>query len=199
MKKVVTILTFLFISVSTLPTTAEAVKLLIDQTSNELYGASSVFVDDEYYDVEFKDGTCNELFNGCANFTFDLFTAPLASKALLDQVFINEYDLSPDMTRGISFSLVGHIFTPYYYTPISTAYPDKDMLYLSNATNVNTIDGDQYSNQGWSDLFFTDTTTYSHATYAIWTEAAPVPEPSTLILMSASLLGLILYRMNRQH
>ncbi len=59
-----------------------------------LTGAKGVDVGGTLYDVEFMDGTCVALFNGCDNPATDLtFTtqadALAASQALLDQVFLD--------------------------------------------------------------------------------------------------------------
>ena len=58
-----------------------------------LYGASGVIVDGSSYNVEFLDGTCISLYDGCdsvSDFTFQSeASAVLASQALLDQVFLD--------------------------------------------------------------------------------------------------------------
>ena len=53
-----------------------------------LHGASDVLVDGNLYDVQFLDGTCIDLYDGCddvSDFTFQTqASAALASQALLD-------------------------------------------------------------------------------------------------------------------
>jgi hypothetical protein len=74
-----------------------------------LTGAKGVDVGGTLYDVEFMDGTCVALFNGCDNpatdFTFTTQADALAaSQALLDQVFLDggqgNFDSTPSLTVG---------------------------------------------------------------------------------------------------
>ena len=65
----------------------------LNVVGGQLVGASGVDVDGTLYDVEFVDGTCVDLFNGCDESSDFMFTteaaALMASQALLDQVLIN--------------------------------------------------------------------------------------------------------------
>jgi hypothetical protein len=99
---------------------AQAVNLRV--IGGELHGASNVLVDGSLYNVQFRDGTCVDLYNGCddaSDFTFQtLASATLASQALLDQVFVDgasgNFSSSPDLTFSCgpdpSYCFV---FTPY--------------------------------------------------------------------------------------
>ena len=71
--------------------TATAADLVV--VGGELRGANRVDVNGTLYDVEFVDGTCSALFNGCdalEDFTFrNEASAEAASLALTSQVFLN--------------------------------------------------------------------------------------------------------------
>ena len=62
----------------------------LNVVGGQLMGASNVLVDGNLYDVQFLDGTCIDLYNGCdeaSDFTFQTqASAVLASQALLDQL-----------------------------------------------------------------------------------------------------------------
>jgi hypothetical protein len=80
----------------------------INVVGGQLMGASGVLVDGNLYGVQFLDGTCIDLFNGCddvSDFTFQTeASATLASQALLDQVFLDGVDGAvdslPSLTNG---------------------------------------------------------------------------------------------------
>ena len=80
----------------------------LNVVDGQLMGASDVLVDGNLYDVQFLDGTCIGLYNGCdeiSDFTFQTLTsASLASQALLERVFLDgpagTFDSSPSLTHG---------------------------------------------------------------------------------------------------
>jgi hypothetical protein len=75
----------------------------LNVVGGQLHGAFGVDVGGTLYNVEFLDGTCIALFNGCdavSDFTFQSSAlAAAASQALLDQVFLRwrfrEFRLHP--------------------------------------------------------------------------------------------------------
>ena len=99
-------------------TSAYGVTLHVDGTGH-LFGASGVDVGGSFYDVEFVDGSCIDLFDGCdsrwsygpdgwfikdSDFTFNnTADALLASEALLSRVFIDSggvlFDSIPSATN----------------------------------------------------------------------------------------------------
>lgn len=97
----------------------------LNVVAGQLNGASGVDVGGILYDVEFRDGTCIALFNGCndaSDFTFTTQTAAtLAANALIDQVVIDgpagQFNLDPELTRGILSSGFGSIWMPYELSP----------------------------------------------------------------------------------
>jgi hypothetical protein len=98
-----------FVVTLALASTANAATLLVNG-SGILTGATDVNVGGTLYDVEFVDGTCVALFDGCDSANdFDFSTeadALAASQALLDQVFVNtaqgSFDSDPSLTFGCS-------------------------------------------------------------------------------------------------
>jgi hypothetical protein len=77
---------------------------LIVNGSGQLTGATGVFVNGTSYDVEFVDDRCTVIFSGCdstSDFDFQNPTdAFAATQALLDQVFIGQFDTDYSLTLG---------------------------------------------------------------------------------------------------
>ena len=81
----------------------------LNVSGGQLLGASGVDVGGTLYNVEFLDGTCIALFDGCdavSDFTFQTESgAVAASQALLDLVFLDVsgselFDSAPSLTNG---------------------------------------------------------------------------------------------------
>jgi len=96
----------------------------------QLLGATGVIVDGNAYNVEFLDGTCIALYDGCndvSDFTFQTEAAAvLASQALLDQVFVDSADLfdtDPTLTNGCTNAFVCGARTGYgfVFSDVSSA------------------------------------------------------------------------------
>jgi len=159
-----------------------------------LMGATGVNVGGTLYDVQFVDGTCAALFSGCDDVTDVAFQGPLgaiaAANALLNQVFnAGPHDEQPALTNGCSGQLdrAGcHILTP----------GDNYGFGILPLASIN-MGGDNsdfiswHAPLGWP---FTDTTDTEYYTWAQWTPAQSVPEPSTAFLLISSLLGLAGYQ-----
>src|ERR1041384_1037176 len=71
---------------------ADGIQLVVD-SNGYLTGARNVTVGGALYDVEFKDGSCVEQFDGCDDASDFLFPtteeATPALQALLDDVFVD--------------------------------------------------------------------------------------------------------------
>lgn len=118
---------------------SSAATLTID-VGGQLTGATGVNVNGTLYDVEFRDGTCFAIFDGCddeSDFTFTTITdALVASQALLDQVFVDsglgDFDSDPSLTLGIE-SQFGFIHSPYGAANLSGTVPTTYALNRADA------------------------------------------------------------------
>lgn len=179
-----------------------------------LLGASGVDVDGTLYNVEFIDGTCIELYDGCdelADFTFQSFAAAqAASQGLLDQVFLDTpvglFDSDPGLTNGCQLQPPDILHRACgAMTPFQP--PDPVVLLTPMvASNVAVGPGEwvntnpevppdwdsgvpQYSNSGCA------VSGCDQGVYARW---SLVPEPSTALLLAVGVLEVALRRKRRR-
>ena len=168
----------------------------LNVVAGQLMGASGVDVGGTFYDVQFLDGTCIDLFNGCdddSDFTFNsLASATLASQALLDQVFVATFDSQPDFTRGCGPSIpLCRSITPY---GADLEFGDFGTVSMSTAVNDPLVGFFDLSADG----VLLDSSYRSYDTFqldpnyvwAVWAPLTPVPEPSTALLLGLGLTGL---------
>ena len=154
--------------------------------SGQLIGALGVDVNGTPYDVAFKEGTCASVFGVCdaAHFDFTSFdTAEAASKALLDQVFINTtdgpFDDTPNLTYGISDVSIGYILTPF---GLQGSY-----INYSTAANSAVESLDEWTGGGSVDNSLYDSARYPRDVWADWTvRQGSVPEPGSLSLIAVA-------------
>ncbi len=162
---------------------------ILNVSGGQLTGASGVVVSGVgTFDVEFVDGTCIALFNGCDNAADDFdFTdnadAAAAAQALLDQVFINSalgsFDLDPEQTLGC----VG-VFRCLSFIPVSLS-PDGSLGFAGVADNQALEVNDQ--TLGLNFLPDTDTSTdpdnppADTANFAIFTAVSSTPPDQSFI------------------
>ena len=162
----------------------------LNLVGGQLLGASDVIVDGVSYDVEFVDGTCVDLFDGCDSASDFIFGTPsagsLASQALLDQVFLDggsgSFDSNPELTNGCSSPLRCSVATPIVYVG-----PDFALVYAVNESDemfdeVGPVEGFPPGN---------DVSTLSAATFAVWSLASPPAVPSIGPLGLATLAFLL--------
>jgi hypothetical protein len=157
-----------------------------------LVGASDVFVSGAgWYDVNFVDGTCIGLFDGCdADDDFD-FGSPVhansAAQALVDQVFIDGpdglFNTNPGLTLGCGDPSRCVVTIPHTVL--------DEPLFMSAITMNNVGTG----NAGWT-IFsnILDTSIYDLKVFAQFELVTAVPLPAAFWLFGTVLIGLIGYR-----
>jgi hypothetical protein len=123
----------------------------------ELVGATGVALGDDFYNVEFVDGTCIGLFSNCDNAIEDFaFSNPSevgrAGYALLEQVFIDngfDFGSKPELTRGCESSTSCQVLVPFSTIGITTWVAVNDggeccdrLLFLDVPPETDTTDFD---------------------------------------------------------
>lgn len=178
---------------------APGLSATLDVVGGQLMGASGVDVGGTLYDVQFVDGSCVALFDGCdaaSDFTFTTAAdAIAASQALLDVVFIDGvaglFDTNPNLTNGITGATFAFVSTPYEAT----------------LTGVNVYSAANYApSVGAADAVFffpissvTDTTAEPNAVYADWQKSvADVPLPAGGVLLLSALGGIAALRRRKK-
>lgn len=188
MKTLLTIAISICLSATFSPRSVGATTLVIDSATNQLLGATGVDVGGTLYDVQFLDGTFNDIYNnGLALLFHDSTSALAASQALMDQVIIGIYDSDPSLVNGIT--------TADFETDILTPYATNG----TNAIVAAAINSSNEINDGWADGGIipadVDMTSLSFITFALWQpHLTTVPEPTTIFLLGAGLIGLVAFR-----
>ena len=183
-----------------LPSLAVAMPMLelnIDDMSGQLLGAKNVNVSGSYFDVDFLDGTCVELFNGCDSAVDDFIFPTIdssfaASEALLNQVLIDS-SLGPFRSFFRLINGCSSLYTCAVVTP--TAFDGEFLVWRAAR-----LSSRQPGYIEISDFFgIRPTTDFVRATpfvYGVWTAspAASVPEPTTVTFLLLGLVGLTTMR-----
>ncbi|AEF99415.1 hypothetical protein [Methylomonas methanica] len=154
-----------------------------------LTGATGVDVGGTLFDVEFVDGDCVSLFDGCDSsddFVFkEIGPAEEASKSLLEEVFVGVFDDDQTLTRGCEtssfFGCV--IITPYKINPA-----DSNFVFVNIANNRSNLSVDSFI--GSSNLITFDTALFGDYTYARWSQVTTVPLPPAFYLWLTGLISL---------
>ena len=158
----------------------------LNVVNGQLVGASGVDVGGALYDVEFRKGSCIDLYNGCdspSDFTFTTaLEAEAASQALLDQVFIDgasgNFDSVPALTIECENIDRCNTFTPFA-TGGGSLVANAARNFRQGLNSDTTI----------QELFSAanDGSRNDTSVSAIW---SPVPEPGTAVLMGLGLTAL---------
>ncbi|MCP4326395.1 MAG: PEP-CTERM sorting domain-containing protein [Alteromonadales bacterium] len=167
-------------------------------SAGQLIGATDITVSGSSYDVEFIDGTCVKIFDGCDSqddFTFTSQTAAtLAAQALIDQVFGDgaltpSVDAAPEVTRGCEHYYHCGMVTPYEL-PLTNQGLGMTAYNVINAR----VDYVHYSYFG----IHYNLSNHVVYTFARWTAVMDVPEPFTLAIFALGIMGLASRRLSRQ-
>lgn len=168
---------------------SRAATLLVNG-SGILTGAQGVNVNGTLYDVEFLDGTCGAVFSGCASAADFAFTtqadALAAAQALLAQVALDgplgNFDTQPELTSNCGSTIDCLMIVPYAVTAIPG-------LEISAVVARNNED-EPFDFPFDSSIALTTDFSTDLSTWARFTVAVAVPEPGTVALLGAGLLGL---------
>ena len=163
--------------------------------SGQLISATGVNVGGAFYDVNFLDGGCSALFDGCddpSNFVFsNAVAAQNASQALLDQVIVGtSFNADPALIQGCDLGDLCRIFTPFLIDP--------EGVYGSNTVETQAAqvfplfsDVTGYTRHRVFDLGVTDT-------FAVWSSTtSTVPLPAGVWLFGSAIAGLVGLRFKR--
>jgi hypothetical protein len=171
---------------------AMAASLVVDPASGQLTGARALLVGTQYYDVDFLDGTCVAMFDGCVSdddfgFGGDADKALAAAQALLDQVLLDgprgAFDTDPMLTFGCQLPGQCNVSVPYQ------VYGDATTGSLTALTIANTpdlIDPAASLSFGFSAQPTYDTD-FQNLGSEVWARFTPVPLPGGLALLASGL------------
>lgn len=177
--KLITLL--LLIGSLSLASSAQAATLNVQ--GGQLVGASGVDVSGTIYNVEFIDDSCVNIFSGCDEVSdLDFQTAAsadAAAQALLDQVFLGNFDSDPTLTIGCNLSTQCNAAIPYA--------AGNGSVFTRRAGNF--VNTDIVGNNGGITNNF-DLSQSSSSVYAKFT-VAPVPVPAAVWFMGSALVGLV--------
>ncbi len=180
---------------------ASAMPMLNFDTNGQLVSANGVEVGGTLYNVEFLDGACVGLFDGCnepGDFAFTTqATAIAAAEALLAQVFLDTMghalDGDPSLTRGCENQNTRcDSIIPW------EAIPDANELFQFVVAQNHVLEEADTPRRNFvakrsADFTFTVNTTFAHFD----TQPSTIAEPATLSLLALACAGMG-WRMRRR-
>jgi hypothetical protein len=160
---------------------------LVVSTGGILTGARNVIVDGIYYDVDFKQGSFDQVF--CNGVCIDTNTATQAFKfaiALSDQVLIDDVMGSFDSSPFLTFGCTSPYTTCNIYTPFKSDVLDAYSQIFKNSSLPDTYGINQPM------LRTIPLSEFPSRVGADWTAAgvSVVPVPQAALFFGSSLLGL---------
>ncbi len=167
-------------------TPAFAAPMLTFNGMNQLTGATGVDVGGTLYDVTLMDGTCVDLFSRCdslSDFPFPGAQAFAPANAAF-RALLNTPQFAYDGTNVIGCASPTRcvITTPETFSSISHV-------------GVRAVNWrGTWLDAGGAIARNADLTDDDILVYGKWTVSTPVPEPTTLLLLSTGLVGLVGYR-----
>jgi hypothetical protein len=176
---------------------------LITDGSGQLTGATGVLIFGTSYDIEFVDGTCAALFDGCdsrSNFTWDAGNGSAPTQALLDQVFIGAFDTDYTLTFGCESNSFGFCQVLIPVSPPSQLPPSSQGIFFATV-NSNATSDPPFDVLAFPSPFYDTSTGYYggaqvFARFTLTPVTPAVPEPSTWAMM---LLGFAAVGVSLRH
>ena len=159
-----------------------AAELIVE--NGVLQGATDVDVEGKPYDVQFMDGTCMQLYDGCnhaSDFPFESEAEALAaSEALENQVLIDttegDFDSIIDLTRGCS----GYSSDCWIHTPFAPGEPTHGGGMTANLVTFKNYE-DEYEGHDEQVIQHGHPIDTRHGlvndVYTVWRPAETEPEP----------------------
>ncbi len=194
---------FALITMGFMALTSPAQAVTLNVVGGQLLGASGVNVNGSLFDVEFLDGSCVSLFNGCdavTDFTFQTeIDARLAAQAILDTVLLDgplgQFDTFPGLVAGIGASgaSVGSFQIPFTFLNTTSAQINSSFyvfLQFQNG-NINNFNG---INGVFSDFRTSLTSSKAGVAFARFSQTplSVVPLPPAGLLFGSGLVFLAL-------
>ena len=164
-----------------------------DVQAGKLVSIENIDVNGTAYDVAFRDGVLQDIFNLASPFTFttgsDANDASLALLLAMADVPEGDFDTNPLLTEGCAGDNCV-IYTPYLFDFgfVSTEWFRNAALEVDDE-------------RGGADLLPTLDSTGQAFVYADWRphqDAPFIPEPSTMLLVGGGLLGNTLLRRKKR-
>lgn len=167
--------------------------------AGQLTGATNVDLGGlGFFDVEFIDSSCADLFSGCdaaPDFDFNQANSQFAAQALFDQVFLDtpggSFDSDPTLTIGCSFASGCLVFIPYGINGLNS-------ISITTATNAANDIGDGVGAAIIGPNI--DLSSSGNQVYARFSAVSAVPVPAALPLFGTGLaiMGFMGWRRKRK-